>query len=192
MNGTAGVASGSPVVHESAGAVLPSQPPAVLCPRCGSPGLGRFCEACGAPSASLARTWTAVVSASRAYYDSVQAVGGPDVASIVFPAAVPERRFALNGARVRIGRRSVSREVTPEIDLSGPPGDPGISRLHAVLLAQPDGTWAIVDPGSENGTIVNGFEILPGEQVQLSHSDSICIGAWTQITIVVEAAAAPR
>lgn len=132
-----------------------------------------------------------MVSASRAYYDSVQAVAGPDAAGIVFPVAVPERRFALDGARVRIGRRSVSREVTPEIDLSGPPADPGISRLHAVLLAQPDGTWAIVDPGSENGTIVNGSEILPGEQVPLSHSDSICIGAWTQITIVAEAAAEP-
>jgi pSer/pThr/pTyr-binding forkhead associated (FHA) protein len=132
-----------------------------------------------------------VVSASRAYYDSVQAVGGPDAGSIVFPVAMPERRFALDGAQVRIGRRSASREVTPEIDLSGPPADPGISRLHAVLLAQPDGTWAIVDPGSENGTFVNGAEILPGEQVQLSHSDSICIGAWTQITIVAEAAANP-
>ena len=132
-----------------------------------------------------------MVSASRAYYNSVQAVGGPDAASIIFPVAVPERRFALDGAQVRIGRRSVSREVTPEIDLTGPPADPGISRLHAVLLAQPDGTWAIVDPGSENGTIVNGTEILPGEQVQLSHSDAICIGAWTQITIVAKAAAGP-
>jgi pSer/pThr/pTyr-binding forkhead associated (FHA) protein len=130
-----------------------------------------------------------VVSASRVYYDSVQAVGGPGAASVVFPGRVPERRFPLDGAQVRIGRRSVSREVTPEIDLSGPPADPGISRLHAVLLAQPDGTWAIVDPGSENGTIVNGSEILPGDQVQLRHSDSICVGAWTQITIVAEAAA---
>lgn len=150
-----------------------------------------YCEVCGAPSAAPAPRWTVVVSASRAYFDSVQAIGGPGAASIVFPAAVPERRFELDGAQVRIGRRSASREVTPEIDLSGPPADPGISRLHAILHAQPDGSWAIVDPGSENGTVVNGSEILPGEQVQLSHSDSICIGAWTQITIVAEAAAKP-
>jgi FHA domain len=41
-----------------------------------------------------------------------------------------------------------------------------------------------MDPGSENGTIVNEVEIRPGQPKQLRSSDSICIGAWTSIVIV--------
>ncbi|MGH8908679.1 MAG: FHA domain-containing protein [Egibacteraceae bacterium] len=58
-------------------------------------------------------------------------------------------------AQVRIGRHSASRGITPEIDLTGPPEDPGVSHLHAVLLPTPDGSWTIVDPGSTNGTQLN-------------------------------------
>lgn len=48
--------------------------------------------------------------------------------------------------------RSVSRGLEPEIDLADPPTDPGISHLHAVLIAQEDGGWAVLDRGSSNGT----------------------------------------
>jgi pSer/pThr/pTyr-binding forkhead associated (FHA) protein len=84
---------------------------------------------------------------------------------------------------MRIGRRSVSRGLTPEIDLTGPPADPGISRLHAVLTAQPGGGWAVVDMGSENGTLVNNSEIPAEVPVQLREGDRINLGAWTAITI---------
>ena len=108
-------------------------------------------------------TWTAVVAADRAYYDSVRAVSDQDAASISLPAHVPERRFRLSGTEVRIGRRSVSRRIEPEIDLTGPPTDPGVSRLHAVLIAGPDRSWSVVDPGSPNGILVNGKDVPPGE-----------------------------
>jgi pSer/pThr/pTyr-binding forkhead associated (FHA) protein len=88
---------------------------------------------------------------------------------------------------MRIGRRSVSRDVTPEIDLSGPPTDPGVSHLHAILVAQPDGSWAVTDPGSENGTTVNAAQISAGQLVPLSDGDSICLGIWTAITIEAHA-----
>jgi hypothetical protein len=42
---------------------------------------------------AAAGTWTAVVTADRAYYDSVQAEGTPDAASIAFPGHCPPRRF---------------------------------------------------------------------------------------------------
>ncbi|MDR2986709.1 MAG: FHA domain-containing protein [Nocardiopsaceae bacterium] len=83
---------------------------------------------------------------------------------------------------MRVGRRSVSRGLEPEIDLAGPPTDPGISHLHAVLVAQPGG-WAVLDPGSSNGTQVNGADIEPGVAVPLHPGDQICIGAWTVLTI---------
>jgi hypothetical protein len=127
--------------------------------------------------------WVAVVTADRAYYDSILAAGGPDAGDITFPAYCPERRFPLSGAEVRVGRRSVSRGIDPEIDLTGPPADPGVSRLHMVLVGAPDGNWSVVDPGSENGTLVNGSEIRHGEAIPLHDGDRIHLGAWTALTI---------
>ena len=128
-------------------------------------------------------TWTVVVGADRAYFDQVQAVIGPEGAAVTFPSYCAERRFQLVGNQMRIGRRSVSRGLSPEIDLTGPPADPGISRLHAVLIAMPDGDWAVLDPGSANGTLVNGAEIGVGDRVPLHDGDRINLGAWTAITV---------
>ena len=138
----------------------------------------------GVPGAAV--HWAAVVTADHAYFDSVQAGGGPDAGSIAFPAYYPQRQFPLSGTEVRIGRRSVSSGITPEIDLSVPPADPGVSRLHAVLLRSPDGTWAVVDPGSANGTLVNGIEIPEGQAVPVRPGDLIHVGAWTAISVVTE------
>jgi hypothetical protein len=163
------------------------------CPRCAATVISRFCEACGfdTDSRRVAGTlvepetaWTAIITASRAHYDSVLAGGGLDPSEVPFPADYPERRISLSGDQLRIGRRSVSREVRPEIDLTGPPADPAISRLHAVLVAQPDGSWAVIDPGSENGTSVNGAELDVGDAVPLHDGDCISLGAWTAITIL--------
>jgi FHA domain len=141
----------------------------------------------GAPAPAQASrgpaTWTAVVASDRAYFDDVVAAGGPDAAALTYPAYAPERRFELAGPEMRIGRRSVSQGLEPEIDLTGPPTDPGVSRLHAVLIAEQDGGWAVLDPGSENGTFVNGSEIATGARVPLHDGDRIHIGAWTLITI---------
>ena len=128
-------------------------------------------------------TWAVVVGADRAYYEQVQALTGPEGAAVAFPSYCAERRFQLVGNQMRIGRRSVSRGLAPEIDLTGPPADPGISRLHAVLIATPDGSWAVLDPGSANGTLVNGSDIGTGDQVPLHDGDRINLGAWTAITV---------
>ncbi len=171
---------------------------ATPCPRCGTAGEGRFCESCGfdyasgtatsgtaaAPvTAAGVATWTAVVTADREYFDSVLAEGGPDAASLQFPAYCPQRQFRLSGTEMRIGRRSVSRGLEPEIDLAGPPADPGISHLHAVLMAEPGG-WAILDPGSANGTQVNGSDIPSGVKVSLHPGDRVTVGAWTVLTFL--------
>jgi hypothetical protein len=206
-----GTAVLAPVLAPVSAPVLPPVAGAV-CARCGAPRVGQFCESCGfdfsAPSApapapapapldaaapdpapapltapTSAPAWTIVVTADRAYYDSVQDAGGPDAAVIGFPAYCPERRFRLAGSEVRVGRRSESRGIHPEIDLTGPPADPGVSRLHVVLVAAPDGSWSAVDPGSANGTLVNGNEIPPGESVPLRAGDVIHLGAWTALTL---------
>jgi serine/threonine-protein kinase len=127
-------------------------------------------------------TWTAVVTADRGYYDHIQAVNDSDTESMSFPGELPERRIPLSGPEVRIGRRSVSRGIEPEIDL-GSPRDPGVSRQHAKLVPAPDGTWMVVDLGAENGITVNGRDVAPGDSVPLRPGDRIHLGAWTKITI---------
>lgn len=159
-----------------------------LCPRCTTGRTGQFCEVCGhdftfgADPATLT-AWVAEVGADRAYFDQVVALGGEDAATLRFPVYCPRRRFRLSGREARIGRRSVSRGIEPEIDLTGPPTDPGVSRLHAVLVPGTGGQLAVIDPGSENGTLVNGREIPQGAVVQLSPGDVIHLGAWTAIHI---------
>ena len=160
---------------QSAPSARPREPGPPTSPAPASPSMSSFPY----PQA----TWTAVVGADRAYYEQVQAVTGPEGAAVTFPSYCAERRFQLVGNQMRIGRRSVSRGLAPEIDLTGPPADPGISRLHAVLIATPDGSWAVLDPGSANGTLVNGSEIGVGDQVALHDGDRINLGAWTAITV---------
>ncbi len=125
-------------------------------------------------------TWIVLVSSDRAYYDRMRGRSDMDVA---FPAHVSERRIPLIGKQMRIGRRSAARELEPEIDLAGPPVDPGISRLHAMLIAAPNGTWSVLDPGSANGTQLNGRKIATGELVALREGDQINLGAWTVISV---------
>ncbi len=136
-----------------------------------------------ASRAVLAGTWTAVVTTDRAYFDSVCAVNEQDTASISFPGDLPERRIPLTGTEVLIGRRSKSRGIEPEIDLIGPPVDPGVSRMHAKLILAPDGSWTVVDLGAENGITVNGKDVHSGDSVPLRPGDRIHLGAWTKITI---------
>ncbi|WP_245966866.1 FHA domain-containing protein [Sphaerisporangium album] len=136
-----------------------------------------------APAPAPAGGWVAVINADRAHYESMIAQGGPDAARVAFPPYCPERRVPLRGPETRIGRRRQSRPMVPEIDLSEPPEDPGVSHLHAVLLAQPDGSWQIVDPGSANGTLVNGKIIEVNVPVPLEDGDRVHVGAWTLLTV---------
>src|SRR5258708_6931677 len=156
-----------------------------------------FCDVCGirvggqasAPAAAAgtvraaADAWTAVVTADRAHFDRMVAAKGPDAGQLQFPANGPERRFRLSGPEMRIGRRSASRGLEPEIDLTGPPLDPGVSHLHAVLSAEPDGGWTVCDPGAANRTLVNDREVPPRATARLRDGDRVCVGAWTVLTI---------
>jgi hypothetical protein len=128
-------------------------------------------------------TWTVQVAADRVYYDRMKALRSLADRDVTFPAHVSERRIPLTGKQMRIGRRSAARDFDPEIDTAGPPADPGISRLHAVLIAAPDGTWAVIDPGSANGTHLNGRKIAVGDLITLKEGDRINLGAWTAITV---------
>lgn len=137
------------------------------------------------PSAGGTATgWVAIAGADRAYYDAVVAEGEIDPTAYPFPAYCPERRFALTGDTVRIGRSGKKGPV--EIDLSGPPTDPGVSHLHAVFQKRPDGGWAVVDLESMNGTVLNDdtAPIPPNQAFPVEAGFRVHVGVWTTLTLV--------
>ncbi|MEV8311175.1 FHA domain-containing protein [Streptomyces flavidovirens] len=129
--------------------------------------------------------WTATVGPDREYFMAMMQRSGPDAAGLNLPAYSPEQQRPLTGNQVTIGRRRQSTGEAPDIDLSVPPEDPGVSHQHAVLVQQPDGSWAVVDQNSTNGTTVNGAEdpIQPYVPIPLRDGDRVHVGAWTTITV---------
>ena len=95
------------------------------------------------------------------------------------PIGEPERVFPLDFADNLIGRRSDKRDIHPEITVN----DPCASHRHAKLQRQPDGSFALLDVGSTNGTQLNGVDVQPGVRTPLSDGDQITLGCWTRITI---------
>ncbi|OIJ84776.1 forkhead-associated protein [Streptomyces colonosanans] len=132
-----------------------------------------------------AATWTATVGPDREYFMAMMQRSGPEATGLNLPAYSPEQQRTLTGDQVTIGRRRHSTGDTPDIDLSVPPEDPGVSHQHAALVQQPDGSWAVVDQNSTNGTTVNGADepIQPFVPVPLQDGDRVHVGAWTTITI---------
>jgi FHA domain len=129
--------------------------------------------------------WRLTVRSDAEYHARMDAQREPDTEAIPFPAFCPDRRFALTGTQALIGRRSRSRGIEPEIDLSGPPGDPAVSHAHALLVAQPDGSWSVVDLESANGTYVNdgADPIDSNTPIALADGDRVHVGSWTTITV---------
>ncbi|MFF5935715.1 FHA domain-containing protein [Streptomyces sp. NPDC012508] len=129
--------------------------------------------------------WSAYIGPDREYFLAMMQRSGPEATGLNLPAYSPEKHLTLQGNQISIGRRRHSTGESPDIDLSVPPEDPGVSHQHAVLVQQPDGSWAVVDQNSTNGTTVNGAEepIQPYVPVQLQDGDRVHVGAWTTITI---------
>ncbi|AWK08705.1 forkhead-associated protein [Streptomyces spongiicola] len=129
--------------------------------------------------------WTVAIAPDREYFMAMMQRSGPEAAGLNLPAYSPEQQLALSGDQITIGRRRHSTGESPDIDLSVPPEDPGVSHKHALLIQQPDGSWAVVDQNSTNGTTVNGAEdpIQPYVPVPLRDGDRVHVGAWTTITI---------
>ncbi|MEV7196625.1 FHA domain-containing protein [Streptomyces sp. NPDC093510] len=130
-------------------------------------------------------TWTVTIGPDREYFMAMMQRSGPEASGLNLPAYSPEQQRPLSGNQISIGRRRHSTGDTPDIDLSVPPEDPGVSHQHAVLVHQPDGSWAVVDQNSTNGTTVNGGEepIQPFVPVPLQDGDQVHVGAWTTLTI---------
>jgi pSer/pThr/pTyr-binding forkhead associated (FHA) protein len=144
------------------------------CPICGTPRTARFCERCrhDFENASPAPSSQGV---------GLEAVVTAD-ATAGEPAAPADRVpvFRLQGDELLVGRRSVIRDLYPEIALDD---DAGVSHRHAKLVRAADGHWSIVDLGSSNGTELNGTLLVPGARTELGAGDEIRLGLKTVIRI---------
>lgn len=133
-----------------------------------------------------AGAWVVTVWADREYHDLVRARQATEgtTAPGDFPADLPPREVTLTADETRIGRGGDPAD-TPEIDLGVAPSDPGVSKLHAVLLALPPDRWVVIDAGSTNGTTLNYAEapLTPDTPVALRSGDRIHVGAWTTLTV---------
>ena len=69
----------------------------------------------------------------------------------------------------------VGRDLSCEVAL---PGDPTVSRVHAVITVQ-DADWWIADAGSRNGTTVNGRPLVG--TLRLSAGDRMAIGSFVLV-----------
>ena len=87
------------------------------------------------------------------------------------------RAVPLQGERLGLGRASTNELCFPE--------DTGLSRQHLIFEREGD-TWVIRDPGSKNGTHVNGERITSPRRLRAG--DHIAAG---HLTIVFDAPARP-
>jgi hypothetical protein len=179
------------------------------CPACHTPrpsSSARFCEVCRydfvnqaaggpptvaaavpqpappAPVATAPGTTTTTPAPNGVRWDVVIAVDAtldtdpdPDLKA----PEEPERRIPLDKAENLVGRRDPSQLIVPDVL----PHDPSVSRRHAKLLLNADGSVAILDLESANGTFVNGEQILAGVPHPLAHGDSVTMGRWSRLRI---------
>ncbi len=126
------------------------------CPNCGYINkLGaRFCGNCGA---SLAGRPPA----------RIQVLGPRGV--------LWERRFAPDENPFVIGRRSLSRQIFPHIDLTYSDPSAYVSRRHAQIIADAQG-YSLEDLGSENGTYLNSTRVPANQPILLHNGDIIQVG----------------
>jgi FHA domain-containing protein/double zinc ribbon protein len=165
---------------------------AVTCPNCATenPADALFCEGCGydfttgqmpAPPAAAApgAEWVAELWIDPEWFDHQDAPGG--CATSGAPTVVP-----LRATTITIGRRSRSRNLSPDLDCSG---DGAVSHQHAQLTLDRD-RWYVEDLGSTNGTYVGApgeplpdTPLPPRQRRELADDERVYVGAWTRIMV---------
>jgi FHA domain len=142
-------------------------------------GTGEKMETTPTETIRHAAAWRVEVTADRARWEQ----GAPGL--VEFPDGREPRVIPLASDQVLVGRRSSKKGIDPGIDLSGECEDTGVSREHAWLVKQDDGSFAVVDLSSTNGTYLNDSTepIAANQPVPLVDGDRIGLGHWTILTV---------
>src|SRR6185437_10058176 len=88
--------------------------------------------------------------------------------------------FALEKAENLIGRHSRARGIEPEIALDF---DDAVSHRHAIVSRLEDGSLAVRDIGSANGTRLNGQDLPALTDTALKDGDALTLGHWTRLVV---------
>ena len=150
----------------------------------GGPGQGPAAPPQGPPPV-VGAGWVVAIAPDREYFMAMMGRSGPEAAGLNLPAYSPEQVLPLANGQIAVGRRRNSTGEAPDVDLGRSPEDPGVSHQHALLVQQQDGSWAVVDQNSTNGTTINLAEdpIQPYVPVPLHEGDRVHVGAWTTLTV---------
>ena len=91
------------------------------------------------------------------------------LARVTLPGGAHEARlsFKPGGRRMNVGRVSDN-----DLQLN----HPSVSKIHAALVMNAEGTLLVADTGSTNGTFINGRRIAYGEARQLVDGDVVGFG----------------
>lgn len=177
------------------------------CPHCGDPmePEDEFCMSCGkAPhenQAGVNASPQVIPVTSEAEVHNVSNVSAPEPTypatlklaarfsdddrerskEAVAPKNKADRATNLDKSVVKIGRTDKESNIFPHLALDG---DSGVSRRHCQLIRQSDGSYALLDTGSANGTRLNGTIVDPDEAPPVVKAgDIIEIGFWFTITV---------
>jgi hypothetical protein len=86
--------------------------------------------------------------------------------------------FPLSASKeTTVGRIDPVTGINPEVDLTPVDGKRSISRRHARIKREEDGTFIVVeDVGTMNGTFVNGVRLAAGRPVPVASGDTVVFG----------------
>jgi len=146
----------------------------VFCNRCGNrnPATSNFCSSCGAPLVPGREDPTTVVFVPEQVESEVDLSVELDAMPAGVGFLVVKRgpnigsRFALDSDVVKAGRHPDSHIFLDDIT---------VSRRHAELVREQDGSYSVRDAGSLNGTYLNRERV---EESPLHDGDELQIGTF--------------
>ena len=170
--------------YASAPVALAPLPPAVPAVTASAAGADPFAPADASTPAFAASPMAAHALAAPLNIEVVTDPALADDAAIAAqcPKDAPVRVFPLDLADNLVGRRSDVKGVFPEIQLD----DPGVSRRHLKLIRQADGSYAALELGSTNGTVLHGVALVAGVLTPLKPGDELFVGSWTKLRLAVK------
>jgi len=103
--------------------------------------------------------------------DALEATGGLGIASAVSDQKTLFR-VAKNAESTLGGGVTIGRVGSNDIAID----DPSVSRFHAYMRQDEDGSWLLIDTGSFHGTFVNERKLAPEERATLTDGAVIRFG----------------